>query len=52
MFPRNKYYQEGYNMNEFLPKELKDYIGQNQDTLVKLLDTLCRIPAQIGRAHV
>ena len=32
-------------MNEFLPKELKDYIGQNQDTLVKLLDTLCRIPA-------
>ncbi len=32
-------------MNEFLPKELKDYIAQNQDTLVKLLDTLCRIPA-------
>lgn len=45
ILPHIKYNQEGYNMNEFLPKELKDYIAQNQDTLVKLLDTLCRIPA-------
>lgn len=34
-------------MNEFLPKELKDYIAQNQDTLVKLLDTLCLPPGPI-----
>ena len=32
-------------MNELLPKELKEYIDSNQDTLVKLLDTLCRIPS-------
>lgn len=32
-------------MNQLLPKELKEYIDANQDTLVKLLDTMCRIPA-------
>ncbi len=32
-------------MNTLLPKELKAYIDANQDTLVKLLDTLCRIPS-------
>ena len=32
-------------MNELLPKELKEYIESNQDALVKLLDTLCRIPS-------
>ena len=29
ILPHIKYNQEGYNMNEFLPKELKDYIAQN-----------------------
>ena len=32
-------------MNELLSAELKAYIDENQDTLVKLLDTLCRIPS-------
>ena len=32
-------------MNELLSTELKTYIAENQETLVKLLDTLCRIPA-------
>ena len=32
-------------MNELLSAELKAYIDENQETLVKLLDTLCRIPA-------
>ena len=32
-------------MNNLLDTELKTYIAENQDTLVKLLDTLCRIPA-------
>lgn len=32
-------------MNELLSAELKAYIDENQDALVKLLDTLCRIPA-------
>lgn len=32
-------------MNTLQNAELKNYIAENQDTLVKLLDTLCRIPA-------
>ena len=32
-------------MNKLLPGELKAYIDANQGTLVKLLDTLCRIPS-------
>ena len=32
-------------MKELLSAELKNYIDENQDTLVKLLDTLCRVPA-------
>lgn len=32
-------------MNELLSKELKEYIDANQDTLIRLLDTLCRIPS-------
>lgn len=32
-------------MNELLNAELKAYIDENQDTLIKLLDTLCRIPS-------
>ena len=31
--------------NELLNAELKSYIADNQETLIKLLDTLCRIPA-------
>ena len=46
ILPHIKYNQEGYNMNEFLPKELKDYIAQNQDTLVKLLE-----PYAASRPH-
>ena len=32
-------------MNELLRADLKAYIDENQETLIKLLDTLCRIPA-------
>ena len=32
-------------MKELLSAELKNYIDENQDTLVNLLDTLCRVPA-------
>ena len=32
-------------MKELLRADLKAYIAENQETLVKLLDTLCRIPA-------
>lgn len=32
-------------MKELLSAKLKDYVDQNQETLVKLMDTLCRIPA-------
>ncbi len=32
-------------MKELLSAELKSYIAENQTTLVKLLDTMCRIPS-------
>lgn len=39
-------------MSELLPRELKDYIDSNQDTLVKLLDTMCRIPAPSNKEEL
>ena len=32
-------------MNEPISAGLKAYVEENQETLVKLLDTLCRIPS-------
>ena len=32
-------------MKELLTADLKAYVDENQETLVKLMDTLCRIPA-------
>ena len=42
-------------MNEPISAGLKAYVEENQETLVKLLDTLCRIPSpsnhEEGRAQ-
>ena len=34
-------------MNEPISAGLKAYVEENQETLVKLLDTLCRIPVPV-----